>query len=68
MNDAWKIEQLEALMKQFRFSITALEKLFRICQNFDIVMTKEFKNLFDAKGVLEMKLMKAQNQINLIEK
>ena len=55
-------------MKQFRFSITALEKLFRICQNFDIVMTKEFKKLFDAKAVLEMKLVKAQNQINLIEK
>ena len=55
-------------MKQFRFSITALEKLFRICQNFDVVMTIEFKKLFDAKAVVEMTLKKAQNQINLCEK
>jgi hypothetical protein len=55
-------------MREFQCSTLKLDKFFGYLQNYPIVLTNKFKELFNAKSVVEMTLVKAQHQICLVQK
>ena len=55
-------------MHKFESSAEELQKLFGFLQQYEVVLTHKFKELFDAKSVVEAVILIAQNTINLITK
>jgi len=55
------------LKKNFESAAESLEKFFKTLERFPIILTHEFKNLYDAKSKVEAEVLDAQHKITLIE-
>ena len=66
-NDDWDETEIDDLKKQFESAAESLGKFFKTLEKFPLVLTHQFRDLYNAKSNVEAVVLDAQHKITLLE-